>query len=146
MYYKWFLQQRLAGHASQYGTLQRSCQSKYQEGRTYLYIWGHGSLFPPGILWRKKKTNLAEYFFFKVELRGVYVVCFFQVCAVVEGGGRLPVIMMYISWSTFFQGIDATVGDSFATLGPPLLPWENRKGRGQQTTNDKQPGDRHCNY
>ena len=34
-----------------------------------------------------------------------------------------------------FQGTDATVGDGFAPLGPPLLPWENRMGRGQ-TTND----------
>ena len=24
---------------------------------------------------------------------------------------------------------DATVGDGFAPLGPPLLPWENRMGR-----------------
>ena len=29
------------------------------------------------------------------------------------------------------RGTDATVGDSFAPLGPPLLPWENRMGRGQ---------------
>ena len=46
------------------------------------------------------------------------------------GGGRLPVVMMYICVCTFFQGTDATVGDSFAPLGPPLLPWENRLGRG----------------
>ena len=32
---------------------------------------------------------------------------------------------------TFFQGIDATMGDCFARLGPPLLPWDNRMGRGQ---------------
>ena len=31
----------------------------------------------------------------------------------------------------FFQGTDATVGDRFAPLGPPLLPWENCMGRGQ---------------
>ena len=30
---------------------------------------------------------------------------------------------------TFFQGTDVTVGDGFAPLGPPLLPWENRMGR-----------------
>ena len=32
---------------------------------------------------------------------------------------------------TFFQGSDATVGDGFAPLGPPLLPWENHMGKGQ---------------
>ena len=26
------------------------------------------------------------------------------------------------------------VGDGFAPLGPPLLPWENRMGRGQTHT------------
>ena len=31
----------------------------------------------------------------------------------------------------FFQGSDAMVGDVFAPLGPPLLPWEYRTGRGQ---------------
>ena len=31
----------------------------------------------------------------------------------------------------FVQGTDATVGDGFAPLGPPLLPWENPMGRGQ---------------
>ena len=30
------------------------------------------------------------------------------------GGGRLPVVMMYILWFTFFLGTDATVGDGFA--------------------------------
>ena len=35
-----------------------------------------------------------------------------------------------------FQGTNATVGDSFAPLGPPLLPWENSMGRGQQQIND----------
>ena len=34
------------------------------------------------------------------------------------------------------QGTDATVGDTFAPLGPPLLPRENRMGRGQQTRNN----------
>ena len=49
-----------------------------------------------------------------------------------EGEGeRLSVVMMYIYLCTFFQGTDATVGESFAPLGPPLLPWENRMGRGQ---------------
>ena len=36
----------------------------------------------------------------------------------------------YIFGCTFFQGTDATVGDVFAPLGPPLLPWENCMGRG----------------
>ena len=31
------------------------------------------------------------------------------------------------------QGTDATAGDGFAPLGPPLLPWESRMGRGQHT-------------
>ena len=31
---------------------------------------------------------------------------------------------------TFFQSTDVTVEDSFVPLGPPLLPWENRMGRG----------------
>ena len=35
---------------------------------------------------------------------------------------------------TFCHGTDATVGDGFAPLGPPLLPSENRIGRGQQMT------------
>ena len=35
-----------------------------------------------------------------------------------------------------FQGSDATVGDSFPPLGPPVLPWENRMGRGQTTNNN----------
>ena len=38
----------------------------------------------------------------------------------------------------FFQGTDATVKDSFAPLGPPFLPWENRMGRGQTTTTHRQ--------
>ena len=29
------------------------------------------------------------------------------------------------------------VGDSFASLGPPLLPWENRMGREQTTDNER---------
>ena len=33
-----------------------------------------------------------------------------------------------------FQGTDATVGDGFAPLAPPLLPWENGMGRGQTCT------------
>ena len=32
---------------------------------------------------------------------------------------------------TFFKGTDATVGDGFAPLGPPLLAWEYCMGRGQ---------------
>ena len=43
---------------------------------------------------------------------------------------------------TFFQGTDATVGDGFASLGPPLLPWENRMERGQT----KSAMDRHRDY
>ena len=35
---------------------------------------------------------------------------------------------------TFFQGTDATVGDGFAPLGQPLLPWEMHIERGQQWT------------
>ena len=35
---------------------------------------------------------------------------------------------------TFFQGADTLVGDGFAPLGPALLPWENRMGRGQTHT------------
>ena len=35
-----------------------------------------------------------------------------------------------------FQGTDASVGDGFAPLGPPLFPWENCMGRGQQQIND----------
>ena len=31
------------------------------------------------------------------------------------------------------------MGDSFAPLGPPLLPWENRMGRGHTTHG-------HCDY
>ena len=42
--------------------------------------------------------------------------------------------MMYIYLFAFFQDTDATVKDSFSPLGPSLLPWENRLGRGQQTT------------
>ena len=38
--------------------------------------------------------------------------------------------IMYI-----FQGTDAAVVDRFASLGPPLLPWENCMGRGQQINN-----------
>ena len=34
-------------------------------------------------------------------------------------------------WWYIFQGIDATMGDCFAPLGPLLLPWDNRRGRGQ---------------
>ena len=53
------------------------------------------------------------------------------------GGGRgvMPVVMMNIFLCTFFQGTDATVGDNFAPLGPPLLPYENCKGRGRSHTN-----------
>ena len=36
----------------------------------------------------------------------------------------------YVFGCSFFQGTDATVGDGLAPLGPPLLPWENRMGRG----------------
>ena len=36
----------------------------------------------------------------------------------------------------FFQGSDATVGDGFAPLGPPLLPWEMQLKRGQQQRTD----------
>ena len=32
-----------------------------------------------------------------------------------------------------YQGTVANVGDSFAPLGPPLLPWENRIESGQDT-------------
>ena len=32
-----------------------------------------------------------------------------------------------------------TVGEAFAPLGPPLLPWENRMGRGQ-TESPSPPG------
>ena len=32
------------------------------------------------------------------------------------------------------KGTDATVGDGFAPLGLPLLPWENHMGRGQAHT------------
>ena len=39
--------------------------------------------------------------------------------------------LMYI-----FQGTDATVEDSFAPLGTPLLPWENPMGRGKHTTSN----------
>ena len=34
----------------------------------------------------------------------------------------------------FFQSTDATVEDGFAPLGTPLLPWENRMGRGHKYT------------
>ena len=34
-----------------------------------------------------------------------------------------------------FQGNYATVGDGFAPLRPPLPPWENRIGRGQDRYN-----------
>ena len=48
---------------------------------------------------------------------------------------------------TFLQDTDATVGDGFAPLGPPLLPWGDRIGRGQTeklntdiaTTRSKRP-------
>ena len=32
---------------------------------------------------------------------------------------------------TFSQGTDATLGDGFAPLGPPMLPWDNSMVRGQ---------------
>ena len=63
-----------------------------------------------------------------------------------ETGGRLPVVMIYISWCTLFQGTDATVGVGFAPLGPPLLPWENRMVRGQTYTQTKSQSHRHHNY
>ena len=46
-------------------------------------------------------------------------------------------IFMYI-----FQGTDATMGDGFSPLGPPLLPWENRMGRGQSRGQTSQLLDR----
>ena len=38
-------------------------------------------------------------------------------------------LFMYI-----FQGTDARVENSFAPLGPPLLPWQNRMGMGHKYT------------
>ena len=39
--------------------------------------------------------------------------------------------------------MNATVGDGFAPLGPPLLPWENHMGKGQT---DKQTRYGHRDY
>ena len=44
--------------------------------------------------------------------------------------------MSYLEKSSKNQGTDATVGDGYAPLGPPLLPWDMHIKRGQQQRTD----------
>ena len=89
------------------------------------------------------KKNLASP---QIFLTAIFLFFFDKSCNVF----KLLLVLLYASVKSvgvfrmrdFFQGTDATVKDSFAPLGPPLLPLENRMGRGQTHMQTH----RHCDY